>query len=107
MDTPDSRFDRRSLLRRAGGGLSLVVLGAVGAGCGKKELACTDTSALTPAELTTRQSLQYNDRAADPTRACSRCRFYTAGAADACGSCSLVKGPIHPNGSCTGFNART
>jgi len=110
MDNSDSRLDRRSLLRRAGGGLALVVLAPLGAavtGCGKKALVCTDTAGLTAAEAQMRTTLQYVDRAADATRACTRCRFYQPAAADSCGRCTLVKGPIHPDGSCTGFNART
>ncbi|MBL8603402.1 MAG: hypothetical protein JNK72_15865 [Myxococcales bacterium] len=105
MRDPASPIDRRTLLR-VGGGLALVVLGAGAAGC-KKALACTDTAGLSAAELSARQALQYNDHAADPSRACNRCRFFQSAGPDSCGHCTLVKGPINPNGGCNGFNART
>ncbi len=84
----------------------LAPLGATVAGCGKKDLVCTDTAGLTAAEAQMRTTLQYTDRAADPARTCSRCSLYQPAGADSCGRCTLVKGPIHPQGSCTGFNAR-
>lgn len=67
---------------------------------------CGDTSGLTPDELTARNSLGYVDRSPDVTRECTKCRQYVpAPSEDACGGCKIIKGPIHPRGTCTAFVA--
>lgn len=74
-------------------------------GCGGEEgLSCTDTSGLTPAEQSTRTNLAYVD--ASPHGAaknCLNCNFYTAAGANQCGGCTLVKGPINPDGYCNSW----
>ena len=98
-------LDRRTFLTRA------ALLGGVAAGasllaaCGKGGggLQCTDTASLKPDELATRTSLNYVDASADPTKVCSGCALFVAGAEGACGSCPIVKGPINPNGGCTSW----
>ncbi len=35
-----------------------------------------------------------------PEESCRDCKFFTAGAEGQCGTCSLVPGPIHPDGRC-------
>lgn len=67
---------------------------------------CGDTSSLTPDELATRSSLGYVDRSPDVTQECSKCRQYLpASSKDACGGCKIMKGPIHPRGTCRAFAA--
>lgn len=106
----DNTMGRREAARRA-----LMVLGAAAiapsalAACGGSEaggLTCTDTSGLDPAQVTARTSNAYSDHAADPSRKCTACTFYRAGAANACGTCQVVQGPIHPDGTCNLFSAR-
>jgi len=107
----DDQLTRRQFVRRsltlgavAAAGGALVTLGA---GCGSGELTCTETGALSPQEAAMRQQLQYADRTPDPSKTCSNCRFFTAAAAaNTCGSCSLVKGPINPQGHCTSWAAK-
>jgi len=42
----------------------------------------------------------------DPKLRCTACRQYVpASSSDACGSCKIMKGPIHPNGTCRAFAA--
>ena len=106
----DSTVDRRSVLRRVGGGFALLVLAPVAAaveGCGKKELSCSSTTGLTPADIQTRTALQYVDHAADPAKPCRSCRLFRSAGEAACGGCEVVKGPIHPGGSCSAWAART
>lgn len=69
------------------------------------EAACTDLSGLTDEEVTMRQvNLEYMDVTNDPARACSLCALYIPPAEGAtCATCTLVKGPIAPNGSCKSF----
>ena len=65
---------------------------------------CTDTSGLTEAEVTMRTQLQYVDESPDPEKLCSNCALYTAAPAEGqCGGCTVVKGPIHPDGYCTSW----
>ena len=65
---------------------------------------CTDTSGLTEQEVTMRTQLQYVDASPDPEKLCSNCVLYTEPEAGAqCGGCTVVKGPIHPDGYCTSW----
>jgi hypothetical protein len=65
---------------------------------------CNDKSGLTPADVSAREALAYVDRSTDMTQLCVKCRQYLPGpASDACGSCKIMKGPIHPNGTCRAF----
>ena len=101
----ETKIGRRGAMKRA-----LTVLGAAAvaptllaaAGCGSEEegLTCTDTSGLTPPQIATRESQAYVDATANPNEKCSNCNFYTAGQPNACGSCSVIGGPIHPDGYC-------
>ena len=104
----DSKIGRRAAARRA-----LTVLGAAALapsvliGCGEEGgggLSCNDTSGLEPAQVTTRESQHYADTAPAADK-CSNCRFFTAGQAGQCGSCSVIQGPINPNGNCDLFAA--
>jgi hypothetical protein len=71
--------------------------------CGKKEFVCTDTAGLTPVEVTTRtQTLAYADKSAEPAKTCAKCQLFKP-AGDGCGTCTVIKGPINPGGSCKSF----
>jgi hypothetical protein len=100
---------RRDLLRtlRDLGGLALVVGGA--AAC-KKEMAafsCSETAGLAPDEQSARTTLAYVEPAADKTRTCASCQQFVPAPSDgACGSCKVLKGPVHPNGTCKVFTAK-
>jgi len=100
MDKGSSR--RQFIKTFAAGAGALIPVYALTA-CGEKKLACTDVASLKPEEATARSGLQYMDASADPAKKCDGCQLFTSAGPDKCGSCSLVKGPINPNGSCTGF----
>ncbi len=107
----DGTLDRRQFLSRA------AVLGATAAGaiaatsfvtaCSKKEagLSCTDTNGLTMQQIQTRTSLQYVDATANPEQTCSNCNLFTSAGESSCGSCTVVPGPVHPNGYCVSWVA--
>ena len=62
---------------------------------------CNDLSGPTEAELATRTTFKYEKRSSDPEKLCKTCNFWQPSKDDAlCGTCTLVKGPIHPLGSC-------
>jgi hypothetical protein len=103
----ETKSTRRTLLTRA------VFFGAAASApmtllsaCGGGELSCNDGSELSTAERDARRNAAYAERATDPARACSGCMFFQAAGAEACGSCSVVRGPIHPRGSCNLFAPR-
>ncbi|MDB4971878.1 MAG: hypothetical protein JWN48_219 [Myxococcaceae bacterium] len=78
--------------------------------CGKKTEpdSCQDVSALNDADKAARSALQYTDRGPEAQRVCSVCTYYVAPKDPAeCGSCKLIKGPVHPKGYCSGFAAKT
>ncbi|MEZ4340447.1 MAG: hypothetical protein R3B82_27825 [Sandaracinaceae bacterium] len=107
----NEKIGRRGVVKR-----TLSVLGVAAAApqllaaCGGEEssggLTCTDTSGLPAAAVTTRTSQAYTDSATDANKKCQACNFFTAGAAGQCGSCSVIQGPIHPDGSCNLWAAR-
>jgi hypothetical protein len=101
---------RRDLMKRT----IWLPIAAAGAGvalsaCGEEEgLTCTDTSGLSPAELTMRTQQQYSDESPHPDeKVCDNCRFWQpAPQPDTCGGCQVIKGPIHPKGYCKLWAAR-
>ncbi|HNN94089.1 MAG TPA: hypothetical protein PKI03_17550 [Pseudomonadota bacterium] len=99
-----SNSSRRDLLRSAAG--LLVLSAAVGCKKESKPFTCTDLSALQPAETAVRTALGYVEPSTEAGKDCAGCVQFTAApsdAAGACGSCKLMKGPIHPKGYCKGF----
>lgn len=100
----ESKMGRRDAARRA-----LTVLGAavlapsVLTGCGEEgggALNCNDTSGLEPAQVATRESQSYVESSPNAEQTCVSCRFYAAGAAGQCGTCTVLQGPINPAGYC-------
>lgn len=96
---------RRMLMVVGAAAVAPVALSA----CGEEEpagLSCTDTAGLTPQELTTRQSQAYTDQSPHADKTCDNCNFYTAGQPNQCGSCTVIAGPIHPDGYCNLWAAK-
>jgi len=54
----------------------------------------------------TRATVRYVDEAPAAAGRCADCRFWLGTSPDACGSCHLVRGPIHPAGTCNIFRAK-
>jgi hypothetical protein len=101
------KLSRRELLSSATTLGALAVFGA--AACGKKAapLACTDTTGLTPADLSVRTALAYVDVSTEPGKSCLNCQqFIVPAAPGTCGSCKVLKGPINPAGNCKSFVAK-
>jgi hypothetical protein len=80
---------------------------AFAAACKKSPPAsCGDTSGLSAGDVAARTSLGYTDRSLDAAQQCVKCRQYVPAAdSDACGSCKIMKGPVHPHGTCRAFAA--
>jgi hypothetical protein len=78
----------------------------VGVSC-KSGLDCTDTSALSGAELTQRNNQAYVEKSADPDKTCDKCSLFQSHGPETCGACTLIKGPISPKGSCNSFAVKT
>jgi hypothetical protein len=94
------------LTRRQALGLAALPLAAA-LGCKGSPSSCQDLGGLSAEEVRAREALEYLDRSADPTRTCAAClQFVEPGSAFSCGSCRLVRGPIHPAGSCRAYSAR-
>lgn len=102
----DHRVSRRFVLHVMGAAPAAWMFAA----CSKKEesLSCTDVSGLSEAEKTARSALQYTDKGTNASQVCEGCMHYRPGAAAGqCGTCAIVKGPIHPKGYCTAWVAKT
>ena len=94
--------NRREMMGRAFSALA-VLTGSVA--CRKeKALVCDGLPGLEPADVQLRTTLEYKDKSPQPERECLNCSLYLpAPAAGTCGTCKVVKGPIHPHGTCKIF----
>jgi hypothetical protein len=95
-----ARISRRDAARRLLLSSTALALPTWLVGC-KKELACTDTSGLTPDEANARtQVMAYVDRSMDASKTCGGCQLFKPAGEGQCGACQVVKGPINPLGNC-------
>ncbi len=63
---------------------------------------CQDLSQLIETELAKRKQFAYETRASDPLKQCKDCKlFLPPRPNESCGGCSLFKGPVEAQGSCT------
>ncbi|HEY8072621.1 MAG TPA: high-potential iron-sulfur protein [Labilithrix sp.] len=92
---------RRYLLRGA-------IASLVSAACSKKVPAtCMDTSGLPAEAVQIRTSLAYVEPSPLEGKRCDNCRQYvTPKEEGSCGTCALLKGPVHPNGYCKVYGAK-
>jgi hypothetical protein len=95
---------RRVLIQ---GGVAAIA-GAVVAACSKKTPAsCTDAPGLTADEAQIRATVAYVEPSPQAEKRCETCRQYVPPSAEgSCGGCKVVKGPIHPNGTCKVYGAK-
>lgn len=109
----DSTVSRRDFLMRCA---ALGAAGSVLSACGGDSStadgggACSDVSALSPADAQQRQAmaqtLNYVEETPIPEKRCDNCKFWQpAEGGAACGGCQLIKGPINPAGYCTSWVA--
>jgi hypothetical protein len=87
---------------------TLTTLAGAAAGCSraKAQFTCTDVSALGEVDRDAREAQLYVDRAPVAEKACARCVQFIE-AEQGCGSCKIVRGPIHPGGTCKSFAAKS
>ncbi len=65
---------------------------------------CNDLSGLSDPEVQLRGSLQYVDESTTTGRTCDNCALYVAAeSGSACGTCTLIKGPIAAKGYCASW----
>lgn len=106
------RLDRRSFLVRAAqiGGVAAaapVLVSLVGCSKSEKPKTCTDTTGLSPDQISMRNNLQYVDTTPKPGEDCEGCALYTLPKDGAfCGGCTLLAGPISPLGYCISWAAK-
>ncbi|RJQ22614.1 MAG: hypothetical protein C4560_02175 [Nitrospiraceae bacterium] len=65
---------------------------------------CADISGLTEQEKQTRVANSYVGKSTIEGKQCSNCNLFSSGTP--CGTCSLVRGPINPDGYCNAWVAR-
>ncbi len=98
----DATVTRRRLLMFGAGAATLLA-----AACKKGEpSSCNDTSGLSADELNVRTTLAYVDRSTLANQMCELCQQYVPGSPGECGSCKVLKGPVHPKGYCKAFAAK-
>lgn len=98
---------RRDVLR-SGLRLALVVVGSAACGRSSAPAACLDATGLTQDDAQARSALGYTEPGADEAKGCASCQQYVAPSSDgACGACKVLRGPIHPNGTCKVFTPKS
>jgi hypothetical protein len=106
----DDKLSRRHALKVLGGVPLLATAVSTGlVACGKKTEpdSCSDVGALSEPEKMARSALQYSDKSPQADKRCELCNLYQPTTDPSqCGTCQIVKGPIHPKGYCTGFVAK-
>lgn len=97
---------RRVALRH----LSVLAIGALapaGLLACSKRVTCTDVGGLSSDEINMRNVIAaYSEPSMDAAKNCVLCAQYVPAAPNACGGCKVIKGPIHPEGSCKLFVAK-
>lgn len=72
------------------------------------DFTCTDVSGLDEQQRKTREALQYVDDSPKEDQRCNNCQFYVPPEGEAqCGTCQTVPGPIHPQGYCLAWVAKS
>jgi len=124
------RINRREFINRAGtwclAGCAVAGTGYLLSGCGAGEKAeeiaakphnaiqaaadavdpCKDLSGLSEGEIETRDTFEYESHSSTPAENCTNCQFWAAPKdMGPCGTCTLVRGPINPNGTCISWAA--
>lgn len=67
----------------------------------KSGTSCDDLSGLSDDDLATRKKLNYVEVSTVQSKTCKLCAlFIPSKEGSECGTCSLIKGPIKPSGSC-------
>lgn len=67
-----------------------------------------DLTGVSSDDVTARNAVSYMDRSRDKTKSCESCvQFNAPKEPSACGSCKVVKGPIHPDGYCNAYAKKT
>jgi hypothetical protein len=98
------RIERRHLLL-ASTATAAAALGALCA-CKRSETCPPDQVAKLSAEdKKLRDTLHYTEHSTDPQKLCNACQQYLPNTSTDCGGCKLIKGPIHPAGTCAAFMA--
>lgn len=100
---------RREWLSQAAVAVAAVAgAGTLLAACkgGGGSLSCADTTGLSEADIATRTANAYVEATTNPAQNCANCVLYVVGAPNACGGCTVVKGPINPAGWCNIWVAR-
>ncbi len=98
MAVSDTSVSRRRLLLLAASGAALL------ASCKKGDPAqCTDVAGLSKDDANVRTTLGYVDHSTVANQTCELCRQFVPGSPGDCGSCKVMKGPVHPKGYCKGF----
>jgi hypothetical protein len=72
-------------------------------GCKQKSIECESDNSLSPIDREARAGVGYVLSADDPKKACRLCTYWISPAGDRCGGCKVLRGEIHPEGTCRLF----
>lgn len=83
-----------------------LLLLAASSACKRAAFSCLDTTGLGAGDMQARALVAYTDLATDPKKTCDHCQQWIAPKSEGCGACKVIKGPVHPSGSCKLFSMR-
>jgi hypothetical protein len=105
-DRSTQALSRREWLRKTLDLTLIGVLSLVSGGCHKHSiLVCSDPAGLSDSDNSLRESLHYTEASPRSDKVCGRCAFFQLSAANSCGTCKLLKGPVNPQGRCDSWSA--
>ena len=97
-------LSRRELLHQGAYAVVLASASVTLPACEKAELDCKDVSDLNKAAKMLRNELQYqNTSPHGKEKDCSNCQFFRPAKKSQCGGCTMVQGPINPEGYCNSW----
>lgn len=102
-------FFRLGLAVSAGVAASTQLVGCSGGNSDESlAAACAGPDQLSLSDMSLRESNRYVEAAADPTKACEHCSFFTAAVdGTGCGSCEIFTGgPANAKGTCDSWSAK-
>jgi hypothetical protein len=105
-------YSRRKFINQCfRSGVALLSIGSLSMACDSKIKSgenkilvnsCEDYSGVSEGELEKRKKFAYAKPATDPAKQCTNCKlFLPPKQGEKCGACSLFKGPVDANASCT------
>jgi hypothetical protein len=89
------------------GGTCMVLVSLSPADESRASEACVDPDELSDGEQSMRESLAYTDTAADASKVCGGCDYFSASGPAGCGQCLILHGAVSAGGHCDSWTEKS